>query len=157
MNWYVLQSKPKQEYRADENLKAWSLETLLPQVRGSAGAARSHSRVMPMFPGYLFARFDADEVLAKVRFTRGVSKIVGTPEGPSPVDDCIIAVLRERMDQSGIVQTTAALCVGDKVRIVGGPLADFMGVFERSATASHRITVLLSLLSAQVRVTVDSW
>jgi transcriptional antiterminator RfaH len=157
MKWYVVQSKPKQEYRAYENLQAWKVETLLPQVRPPARRPRPTARVLPLFPGYLFARFDSDDTAAKVRFTRGVSKILGTPEGPSVVDDSIISLLRERMDNTGVVETTSQLRPGDKVRIVGGPMADFMGVFERSATATHRVTVLLSMLSSQVRVTIDPW
>jgi hypothetical protein len=31
--WYVLQTRPHQELRAEENLSAWRVETLLPKVR----------------------------------------------------------------------------------------------------------------------------
>lgn len=156
MNWYVIQSKPKQEVRAEENLRAWNVETLLPRLlRPTRSTDMSRSRIEPLFPGYLFARFDADEMFCKMRYTRGVSKILGTSEGPTPLADSVINLIKERMDASGVVSVASALRPGDRVRIIGGPFRDFLAVFEFSATAAQRVTVLLSTLNAQVRVALD--
>jgi transcriptional antiterminator RfaH len=156
MNWYVIQSKPKQEIRAEENLRAWNVETLLPRLlRPARSTTAMRVRIEPLFPGYLFARFDVGEMFCKMRYTRGVSKILGTSEGPTPLADSVIDMIKERMDAAGVVTATPTLRPGDRVRIIGGPFKDFLAVFEYSATAAQRVTVLLATLNAQVRVALD--
>lgn len=156
MNWYVIQSKPKQEERADENLRAWHVETLLPKLLRPVRSARAQRTIEPLFPGYLFARFDADGMASKVRYTRGVARVLGTESGPSAVDDRIIDEIKRRMDPGGLVRPTSTLRAGDRVRIVSGPLKDFVGVFEYSATAAQRVTLLLATLHSPVRVALDA-
>lgn len=157
MDWYVVQSKPKQETRAEENLRAWNVETLLPKVLRSPRSGEStRPRTEPMFPGYLFARFDVGEMSGKVRHTRGVSKILGTLEGPTPLGEHVIDEIRDRMDPSGVVRLTSLLRPGDRVRVVGGPFRNFLGVFEHSASAAQRVTLLLATLNTQVRVALDA-
>src|SRR5207248_124898 len=86
--WYVLQTKPRQEVRAELNLHRWRIETLAPKLlqpnpSGSGGASY---RAVPLFPGYLFARFDATAVLGKIRLTRGIQRVVGFGECATPLD-----------------------------------------------------------------------
>lgn len=156
-HWYAIQSKPKQEERVEKNLRAWKIDTLLPKLvlLGRSGNG-SCARIGAMFPGYLFARFDACDMLAKIRYTRGVSKILGTGDGPTPVGVSVIEAISARMDPSGLVRLTSSLRPGDPVRVIGGPFKDFLGVFEQSATAAQRVTLLLSTLNAQVRLAIDA-
>lgn len=153
--WYVVQAKARQEYRAEDNLRAWGIETFLPKlVRRVLVDIKTVTHVEPLFPGYLFARFDATAMLGKVRFTRGVTRVVGTEEGPSRVPDDVIAAIRIRIDPTGHVRLMPALRSGDHVRITGGPLRGLIGVFAESATSEQRVSLLLSAVNGQVRVTI---
>jgi hypothetical protein len=40
LHWYAVQTKPKQETRAEANLHRWGLETLLPRLREVRDAVR---------------------------------------------------------------------------------------------------------------------
>jgi len=155
MNWYVVGAKPKQEDRAEQNLQAWRIETLLPRVRCRRGRSVANAHTEPLFPGYLFARFDAGTMLGKLRYTRGVASILGTSSGPTSLDECVIQMIRTRMSADGVVQMPTSLNPGDRVRITAGPFKDFVGVFEYSSTAADRVSLLLETVAAQIRVTVE--
>jgi transcriptional antiterminator RfaH len=153
--WYVVQTKPKQEGRAEANLQAWGVPTLAPKVRL---ARRSHdgeglSGATPLFPGYLFALFDADTLLAKVRLTRGVSRVVGFGEYATPVDDAIMTIIQGRVQADGFVARDEPE-PGDVVEIVEGPLRSLAGVFERVLPARDRVLILLTTVGCRARVQV---
>src|SRR5438128_10962889 len=97
--WYVIHTKPRQEDRADRNLRAWGVPTLSPMLRcrRSRSDVQPHDRIEPLFPRYIFARFAAAELLDKVRFTRGVHAVVEFGGDLIPVEDDVIAVLQSRI------------------------------------------------------------
>lgn len=150
--WYVVQSKPKQEVRADANLRRWGLDTVTPLIRESrlSHASPQPSRISPLFPGYLFARFPLS-LLAKVRVTRGVSNVIGFGEYATPVDDGVIELIRSRIDGDGFVRM-AEPQPGDAVRITHGPLRSLVGVFEKELQGRDRVQLLLTALGVQTRV-----
>src|SRR5256885_1737905 len=88
--WYVVHTKPRQEERANNNLRAWGVETLNPKLRTRrynefTGAPSTITQ--PLFPRYIFARFNADKQLAKIWFTRGVHEVVCFGRSPALVDE----------------------------------------------------------------------
>nr|AKA59484.1 transcriptional activator RfaH [uncultured bacterium AZ_379] len=153
--WYVLQTKPKQEARADSNLRRWGIETFAPKVRelDRSRAGETSYRVGPLFPNYLFARFDAAVLLAKIRLTRGIQRVVGLGEFATPIDDDIISLIQSRIGDDGFVRPSE-LHAGDTVEIVKGPLRSLVGIFERHTSARERVVILLTTLGCQARVVV---
>lgn len=154
--WYAVQTKPKQVARAEANLRGWGVETLAPHVCESERSTRCEgSRVTPLFFNYMFARFDAEAQLAKVRLTRGVQRVVGFGEYATPVDDAIIALIRSRIGSDGLVRLNG-LVPGDAVEIVDGPLRSIGGVFERHLRGTDRVLILLTTIGSPARVQVAS-
>jgi transcriptional antiterminator RfaH len=156
--WYVIHTKPKQEYRASGNLLAWGVETLSPKLkslRPSNFTGMPVEQVNPLFPRYIFARFDAATMLHKVWFTRGVNNVVSFGGNPVPVSDDIISVLQSKLDEDGLVRISDDLAFGDKVKITSGHLRDFEGVFERKIKASDRVVILLTAVSFQGCIEVE--
>lgn len=156
--WYVVHTNPKQEERANSNLVAWGVETLHAKLR-----TRRHNEftgvptyiTQPLFPRYIFARFDARKQLSKILFTRGVHNVVCFGESPACVSEEIIDVIRARIDQNGIVRISNDLKPGDRVVISAGPLRNLMGVFEREVKGSERIMILLTAIGYQGHLVVD--
>jgi transcriptional antiterminator RfaH len=109
----------------------------------------------PMFPRYIFAKFDVRKQLAKISFTRGVHHVVSFGGQPTWVEDEVIQIISARIDQNGFVRIGDDLKQGDRVVIKAGPLRDFEGVFERELNDSERISVLLTTISYQGRVVVN--
>ena len=156
--WYVIQTHVKQEERANENLRSFGVETLHAKLRTRrynefTGAPTYLTQ--PLFPRYLFAKFNAREQLPNIRFTRGVHNVVCFGESPASVDDDIIEIIRERIDENGFVKANDELKPGDKVVISAGPLRNLVGIFEREVKGSDRITILLTAIAYQGRLEVD--
>src|SRR5215813_2984141 len=156
--WYVVHTNPKQEERADNNLRAWGVDTLLPKLKTYrfnefTGAPTVHTK--PLFPRYIFAKFNARKQLAKISFTRGVHYVVSFGGQPVSVDEDIIQIVKARMDQTGFVKLGDELKQGDRVVIKAGPLREFEGIFERRLKDNERITVLLTTISYQGRLVIN--
>nr|QEO74513.1 hypothetical protein [uncultured bacterium] len=109
-----------------------------------------------MFPGYIFARFDADRLLHKVWYTRGVHSVIGFGGSPSPIADEVINLLQTQVGEDGYIKLGDDLKRGDKIVVTEGPLKNFVGVFERRMQGSERVMVLLDTVSYQGRLAVES-
>ena len=156
--WYVVHTNPKQEERADYNLRAWGVETLHPKFKTRRFNEFTGAPIIitkSLFPRYIFAKFNAPKQLAKITFTRGVHYVVSFGGQPVSVNEEIIDIIRARIDQNGVVKMGEELKEGDKVVIKAGPLKDFEGIFERELKDSERITVLLTTISYQGRLVIN--
>jgi transcriptional antiterminator RfaH len=156
--WYVVHTNAKQEERADSNLRAWGIETLNPKLKSRrfnefTGAPTVTTK--PLFPRYLFAKFNARQQLAKISYTRGVHYVVTFGGFPVSVDEDIIQIVKDRVDPSGFVKLGDDLKQGDRVVIKAGPLREFEGIFERKLKDNERITVLLTTISFQGRLVIN--
>jgi transcriptional antiterminator RfaH len=156
--WYAVQTKPRQEERAEANLLTLGIETFLPRTHSTRPRVRvrlTRPRIEPLFPRYLFVRCDVTSMAHRIRNTRGVNKMLGTDEGPAPVDDDILTTLRGRMDDDGFIVIRPSFHAGDAVRISTGPLRDFIGVFDERLRPLERVAILLKTLNGHVRVILD--
>jgi transcriptional antiterminator RfaH len=156
--WYAIHTHPKQENRAESNLKAWNVEVFLPRIRDCRFNEFTYEPsyfIKPLFPGYLFARFDLNNLFHKVRFTRGVHSIVCVGDAPASVDDSVIEIVASQIDEAGFVKIGAGLEPGAKVLIQAGPFKGLTGIFERETSEIDRIKILLDCVSFQARVEVD--
>src|SRR5712672_272556 len=97
--WYALHTHVNQEARAGDNLAAWGVETFVPQFkerRSNPYTNRPIYVTRPLFSRYIFAQFEVNRMLRKVWYTRGVCRVVGFAEGPTPVEDEVIALIKSR-------------------------------------------------------------
>lgn len=158
LSWYVIRTGPKQEERAIRNLNAWLVEAFVPKVRlprlNSFTGITSYVPG-PMFPRYAFARFDANRLLHRVCYTRGVQSVVSFGGVAAQLDDLIIDLMRSRIGDDGFVQIGADFKVGERVRVKGGPLANFVGVFDHKIDSRDRVEILLTAVSYQGRIVVE--
>jgi transcriptional antiterminator RfaH len=153
LDWYVVHSHPRKESFVCERIGDLGREVFFPTV-SERRAGRSRASIGPLFPGYLFARLSEPEGdLPRVRWTHGVRNVLGNGDGPRPVDDELVEMIRGRADRRGRVRLGAGLRTGDRVRVVDGPLTGLVGVLERSASGPmERVCVLLEVFHRLTRV-----
>jgi transcriptional antiterminator RfaH len=157
-DWYAIYTKPKEEPRADMNLAAWGVETLAPKIlerRTNEFSGKPSYFVKPLFPRYIFARFNAERLLRKVHYTRGVHSIVSLDGRPIKVDESVIEVVKSRIKEDGYVKIGEDLNVSDKVVVKSGALKNFEGIFERRIKASDRIMILMTAITYQGRISIE--
>jgi transcriptional antiterminator RfaH len=157
--WYVVHTHPRQEDRAESNFRLWSLETFAPKLlsRRQSPFTGAVSQVpRPLFPRYIFVRFNLAELYHKVRFTRGVRDLVSFDGNPSPIDDQLIKFIRLRIGRDGFVKLNDELEPGDEVIIKEGPLKGLNCIFDRHLKDDERVTVFLKNANFRARVVVDA-
>ncbi len=153
--WYVVQTQPQAEARAEINLARQGFESYLPRYQRIRRHARKEEIVArPLFPRYLFVALDlARDRWRAVQSTFGVSQFVFAGEAPAPVPDEVIREIRAREGEGGFVRLglPPGMVPGSPARIIDGIFADARVVIERISDA-HRVAVLLQLLGREVRV-----
>jgi len=153
--WYVVRSKPHQEYAVESNLSQAGIEVLCPRIREERRIRRKfQSVVTPLFPGYLFARFCLSQSRF-VMYARGVRNLVSFGPVPAIVQGEIIDGIRARLQDGVVDLKTPAFTRGDVVRIKEGPLCGIEAVFEKEMIGQQRAMLLMKTLTCQVRVTLD--
>jgi transcriptional antiterminator RfaH len=156
MHWYAVNSKPRQENLAEQNLQRLGVETFYPQLRQNKVIRRRRQTVIgPLFPGYLFVRFNLDAQYRAVNYARGVRKLVAFGSEPVLVDDEIIESIKSRLQDGYVTIQRAPFTPGQIVRIQEGPLRGLEAIFEREMGDQERAMLLLKTLSFQARVIVD--
>jgi transcriptional antiterminator RfaH len=156
--WYVIQTKPGNERRVETHLFNQEIEVFLPlfETFGSA-YGKMVQKIKPLFPNYLFAKLDINVHYYKVKWTRGVAKILGTGNGPVPLSEKVIQTVRERLGENNLVRLDDALAEGHLIQFTSGPFKDLMGVFDKKMSDGKRVRVLLSLIGVDVPVQVPRW
>lgn len=154
--WYVVNTQPNQERRAEENLRRQGFEPWGPHLRTMRRhARRSEAVLVPMFPGYLFVRLDVEaDRWRSVNGTFGVIRILCNGDAPIPVPDGLVEGLMARRDEAGvIVLPPRSFAEGEAVRVAAGPFADLEGLFQ-SMSGRDRVVLLFNLLGRKVRASV---
>lgn len=108
----------------------------------------------PLFPGYLFCRFNPHNRLPILK-TPGVTQIVGYNHVPVPVDEQEIEAIR-RLVVSGLPNAPCAyLEIGSKVRIEVGALRGLEGILTE-VKGKRRLILSITLLQRSVAVEIDT-
>jgi transcription antitermination factor NusG len=140
---------------ASATLRGKGYEEFLPLYRSRRRwSDRIKELDLPLFPGYLFCRFDVSDRLMPILTTPGVIGIVGAGKTPVPVDDEEIEAIRALLRSGLVVQPWPFLRVGSKVYIEGGPLAGVEGIISNTDKV-YRLVVSVSLLQRSVAVEID--
>jgi transcription antitermination factor NusG len=153
--WFALQVRMRHETGVADHLQGKGYEWFLPlykaQRRWSDRVKEVHS---PLFPGYLFCRFNPHDRLPILK-TPGVTQIVGYSHVPVPVDEQEIQAIR-RLVASGVSNFPCPyLEVGSKVRIEAGALRGLEGIL-MDLKGKRRLVLSITLLQRSVAVEIDS-
>ncbi len=158
MQWFAVQSKPRQESTAKEQLQRQGFTAYLPMMtvrkRRRAGWTTSAE---PLFPRYLFINADiSEQSLAPVRSTLGVSGLVRFGNVLRPLPDAVVHYLQQAEAAQGAVpgEESWPFRAGDKVAVLEGPFAGLTAVFE-GAEPEARAMILIQLLGRQNAVEVS--
>jgi len=156
MNWYAIHTKPRQEGLAESSLHRESVETFYPKLKRKRTIRRVRKWVTsPLFPCYIFAKFDTTRQARLVKYANGVTNIVSFGGQPAIVDDWLLASIKEHAEQDVVTIEPAKFQAGELVEIQTGPLRGLQGIFEREMSDSDRVVILLDALAKGARVQVD--
>ena len=150
--WYVLHTYSGYENKVKKNLET-RIETMglennvfgieiptemVTEIKEGGRRVESEKKV---FPGYVLVRMELDDrSWAAVRNTPGVTGFVGADGNPAPLT-------RDEYNK-----TSSSLEVGQSVKVVSGPLAEFDGVVSEVSPDAGKVKVMVSIFGRETPV-----
>ncbi len=108
-----------------------------------------------LFPGYILVDMIlTEESWYVVRNTPNVTGFVGTGNKPTPLSQEQVDKILQRLE-SEAPRVKVSYRVGQKVRIVEGPFADFIGVVDEIYPDKGRVRILVSIFGRETPMEVD--
>jgi len=151
--WFALQVRGRHERLVSTILTNKGYESFLPTYRNWEGPKRKRHEESPLFPGYVFCRFDAFRRLP-ILVTPGVIHVVGIGRQPVAIDEIEMHSLVRIVDENFQAEPIDFLQPGEKVRIVEGPLSGVEGILIDHKN-SLQLILSVTLLGRSVRVEVN--
>ena len=154
--WYAVYTKPRCEQKAADGLSRRAVETFLPKIEVvRKRKCRPVRQTEPLFPCYVFARIEVNsELFLEAKWTPGVRKVLGVGDTLSHVPESVIECIRRQMGTRDAIRPRQQFKVGDRVRILKGPLLDLVGIFKGEISPSGRAKVLMDILRNRREVEV---
>ena len=150
--WYALKVRTRSEPLAAAALRNRGFEPFCPTYQERR---RYYDRMKavdnPVFPGYIFCRFDAGKKLPVIS-SPAVEYIVGISGAPYPIPDEQLEAIRRTVEAGA--RPTPYVKVGEKVRVEFGALAGVEGVIVRTGRRGCFV-VSVDLLERSVSLEIN--
>lgn len=152
--WYALRVRSHYENTVTSHLHARGFESFLPlyQCR-RRWSDRFKEYELPLFPGYVFCRFNPLNRLPILSIP-GVVSPVAIGRTPVPVDDAEITAIQAAVKTRLRTSPWPFLRVGQRVRIEQGPLCGIEGILV-GFRGQARLVLSVSLLQSSIAVQVE--
>ncbi len=155
--WFALQVRSRREQPIAAHLKGQGFECFLPMYKSTRRWSDRVKEVdQPLFPGYLFCRFDLHN-RGPLLMTPGIQQIVGIGRTPMPVEESEMESIRQALASGLPSLPWPYLELGQRVRVNHGSLKDLEGILI-NFKGSNRVVLSVSLLQRSVAMEIDlSW
>jgi transcriptional antiterminator NusG len=163
--WYVLHTYSGYENKVkktiESRVEALDLadhvyEIVVPtQEEIEIRSGQRHPVQRKVFPGYVLVRMDMnDETWYALRNTPGVTGFINIDNKPVPLGDAAVQKIVKGMAVEQPV-VKMSFQIGDTVRIIDGPFADFRGEIDEINNEKGKIRVLVSFFGRETPVELD--
>ncbi len=152
--WYVLRVRASREKSVASLLRYKGFTEFLPLYAASRRwSDRTKEVSVPLFPGYVFCRFDAEKRLP-ILTTPHVVHVVGMAGVPAPVDEGEVTALQRVVASGLLLQPWPFLQIGQRIIIQEGPLRHVEGILTE-LKGLRNLIVSITLLQRSVAVCVE--
>jgi transcriptional antiterminator NusG len=163
--WYVVHTYSGHEHKVTAALTQRTksmdltdhiLEILIPtQNKIQIRKGQKYSVKEKLFPGYMLVKLIlTDDSWLAVRTTQGVTGFVGVGNKPTPLPKSEVQNIMKFMKMEA-PKYKATFSVGEAVKIIEGPFADFLGSVESIDDERGKVKVLVSIFGRETPVELD--
>lgn len=163
--WYVVHAYSGREVQVAQQLRQrvesmgledQVLEILIPtQEKIEVRSGQKQKVKEKIFPGYLLVKMVLnDNSWLTVRTTNGITGFVGVGDKPTPLDESEVKAIQDFIKLAA-PKFKAKFSVGEAVKIVDGPFADFLGTIESIDEEKGKVKVLVSIFGRETPVELD--
>lgn len=157
-HWYALYTKPRHEFKAEEQLKGCGIEYFLPKItRLKQWSDRKKKVTEPLFSGYIFVRGnEKDRLLALEQYA--IVRSIFFEGAPAIVPDWQIENLLKMLESGSDFEVTEQIKIGTRVKIISGPFKDVEGIVYATPNQEQMLAITIDLLrrSVIVKIPTDS-
>ncbi len=159
--WYVIHTYSGYENKVkvnlekiveNRNMQDYIVDIIVPMEKHQeVKDGKTKISFKKIYPGYVLVKMImTDESWYVVRNTRGVTGFVGPGSKPVPLSD-------DEMTNMGVevVETVLNYEVGDNVRVISGPLENFIGVVTEISPERAKVRVSVSMFGRDTPVELD--
>ena len=163
--WYAIQTYAGSEMavkRAIESLvKNHGIEEQLKEVivptedviEIKNGKQKINERTL--YPGYAFANLDLDTALwHKIQSLPKVGRFIGEAKKPTPLSDKDISTILEKVQKRAAPKPKIFFEVGENVRIIEGPFANFTAIVEEYDMVHGKLRLNVSIFGRSTPVDI---
>jgi transcriptional antiterminator NusG len=163
--WYIVHTYSGHENKVSKNLRQRIesmgfedriFEIIVP-TRDTVKVSQGKKETVKekIFPGYVLVKMILDdESWLLVRTTQGVTAFIGAGNKPTPISDKEVEAIQRFMAEEEPLYK-ASFNVGEAVKIVDGPFADFLGTIDNIDEAKGKLKVLVSIFGRETPVELD--
>jgi len=152
--WYALHVRTRFEKVVARNLRGKGYEEFVPLYhRANRWSDRIKEIELPLFPGYVFCRFNHLNRLPILTIP-GVNAIVGVGKSPMPVEEAELNAVRAVLKSEAYCEPWPFLEVGRRVCVEHGPLAGTQGIVTMVKN-TYRLVISVNMLQRSVAVEID--
>ena len=163
--WYVVHTYSGHEQKVaaglvqrTESMKLTDYihEILIPtQNKIQIKKGQKYSIKEKLFPGYMLIKLVlTDDSWLAVRTTQGVTGFVGVGNKPTPLPKPEVENIMKFMKMEA-PKYKATFTIGEAVKIIEGPFADFLGSVESIDDEKGKVKVLVSIFGRETPVELD--
>ena len=154
-SWYALRTKSKFEKASAVSLANKGYQAYLPCYRQRRRWTDRVTEIeFPLFPGYVFCRFDVMKRLP-ILTTPGIVSVVGIGKLPVAIPDAEIFAVQTILKSELYAGPWPYIREGQRIRIEKGPLIGLEGVVVNKKKDEWRIVVSVNLLQRSVAAEID--
>ena len=155
--WYVLHSKPRQEFKAQEELTKQGYEVFLPTLQVQTIAkGQPKFQEQALFSRYLFVRLNQQtDNWGPIRSTKGVANMLQFGKKPASIPD---SLLEEIKMWAQVLPQRELFAANQAVEVTKGPFRGFQGIFQKLTQAPDgqmRAFILIEMLGQMTRLELD--
>jgi transcriptional antiterminator NusG len=163
--WYAIQTYAGSERSVKESIerlaKDYDLEDKVERIvvpteeviEVKNGEKRITER--SLYPGYAFAHIDLDtDLWHKIQSLPKVSRFIGEQKTPTPLSDADIKVILEKMEKKSAPRPKIDFEMGEMVRIIDGPFANFTGMVEEYDLDHGKLRLNVSIFGRNTPVEI---
>jgi transcription antitermination factor NusG len=153
--WFAAYTFANHEKKVGYELQRRELQNFLPLYKSvRRWSDRRQIVTAPLFPGYVFVRIAAEDRLRVLRIP-GVARLVGFGGLPTAIPDEQIEPLRRGWNDELLCEPYRYLRVGQRVRVIGGPLAGAEGILLRKK-GGLRVVISIEAILRSFAVEVEA-
>jgi transcriptional antiterminator NusG len=164
--WYVVHTYSGRENKVRETIERMIANSDMKDLFGKVLVATEEVAEMKkgkkkvsqrkLFPSYILIEMEmTDEGWAMIESVPGVTHFVGEGKKPFPIPKKEVDRILGRMTKKEGVVPEVPFTIGEHVRVIDGPFADFTGIVDEINPERGKMKVLVSIFGRETPVELD--